>query len=95
MTAKSHLLEKNPVQELEVPSVKKSLPRYLTLEESLELLSSVEVKDFESARDYCMITLFLNCGMRLSEPVSYTHLRYNGYFARLSLWFPVWVYGYA
>ena len=69
MTAKSHLLEKNPVQELEVPSVKKSLPRYLTLEESLELLSSVEVKDFESARDYCMITLFLNCGMRLSELV--------------------------
>ena len=69
MTAKSHLLEKNPVQELEVPSVKKSLPRYLTLEESLELLNSVEVKDFESARDYCMITLFLNCGMRLSELV--------------------------
>ena len=69
MTAKSHQLEKNPVQELEVPSVKKTLPRYLTLEESLELLNSVEVTDFESARDYCIITLFLNCGMRLSELV--------------------------
>ena len=69
LTTKAHLLEINPVQELEVPTVKKSLPRYLTLEESIELLDSFEIKDFESARDYCMVTLFLNCGMRLSELV--------------------------
>ena len=52
---------------MEVPKIKKSLPKYLTLEQSLELLNSIETGAPE--RDYCMITLFLNCGMRLSELV--------------------------
>lgn len=62
-----HPIKDNPAKNLEVPKIKKSLPKYLTLEQSLELLNSVETSAPE--RDYCMITLFLNCGMRLSELV--------------------------
>ena len=55
----------NPVEELESPKIRKSLPKYLTLEESLKLLNAVDGKYKE--RNYCIITLFLNCGLRLSE----------------------------
>lgn len=58
LTIKVHLLEYNPIKELEVPSVKKSLPKYLTLEQSLELLNNVSGEYKE--RDYCILTLFLN-----------------------------------
>ena len=61
----ARLIDENPVKDLEMPSIKKSLPTHLTLEESLELLSSVNTANPE--RDYCMIVLMLNCGMRLSE----------------------------
>lgn len=67
LTTKSGLLEENPVKDLELPSNKKTVPRYLTLEESLELITNIDTK--YSERDYCIITLFLNCGMRLSELV--------------------------
>lgn len=67
LTVKSGLLTENPIKELELPSGKKALPKYLTLEESLELMSHVD--SAYSQRDYCIITLFLNCGMRLSELV--------------------------
>ena len=67
LTVKANLMEENPVLNLELPNVKKSLPKYLSLEESLELLRHVQSKEPE--RDYCIITLFLNCGMRLSELV--------------------------
>lgn len=67
LTIKSGLLKTNPIENLEVPSVKKSVPRYLTLEECLELLTHIESSSYE--RDFCMATLFLNCGMRLSELV--------------------------
>lgn len=67
ITSKANLLETNPVLNLEVPTVKKSLPKYLSLEESLNLLTAIESKFQE--RDYCIVTLFLNCGMRLSELV--------------------------
>ena len=53
--------------QLETPSIKKALPKYLSLEESLELIQSINPD--EDARDYCILTLFLNCGMRLSELV--------------------------
>ena len=67
LTTTVHLLDNNPIKDLEVPSIKKSLPKYLSLDESLRLINAtVEAK---SARDYCIITLFLNCGMRLSELV--------------------------
>ena len=67
LTVKKHLLNKDPIKELETPKRKKSLPKYLTLEQSIELLNAVDGKHKE--RDYCIITLFLNCGMRLSELV--------------------------
>ena len=67
MTTTAGLLPDNPVKDLEVPSVRKSLPKYLTLEESIELLSAVSTKYPE--RDYCIVTLLINCGMRLSELV--------------------------
>ena len=67
LTVKEYALEENPVRNLELPSVKKSLPKYLTLEECLELMASVNSKF--PRRDYCILTLFLNCGMRLSELV--------------------------
>ncbi|MBC8569584.1 tyrosine recombinase XerC [Zongyangia hominis] len=67
LTTKVNVLENNPIKELEVPNSKKSLPKYLSLEESVTLLSQVEGDNKE--RDYCILTLFLNCGMRLSELV--------------------------
>lgn len=67
LTVKKHLLEYDPVKELESPKRKKTQPKYLTLEESINLLNAVDGKHKE--RDYCIITLFLNCGMRLSELV--------------------------
>lgn len=65
LTSKAGVLEVNPVAELDSPSQPKRLPRYLTLDESLELLSHVEGP--YASRDYCILTLFLNCGMRVSE----------------------------
>ena len=65
LTDKAHLLDHNPIQNLEYPSVRRSLPKYLSMEESVELLESVDGPFKE--RDYCILTLFLNCGLRLSE----------------------------
>lgn len=67
LTTKANVLEENPIRELEIPALKKSLPKYLSLEQSLELLSHVDSS--APKRDYCMVTLFLNCGIRLSELV--------------------------
>lgn len=68
MTFKQKALEKNPTVELETPKLSKRLPKYLTLDESKALLNSIEGKN--EKRDTCIITLFLNCGLRLSELVS-------------------------
>lgn len=68
MSVNTKQIDENPMQELESPKAKKSLPKYLTLEESLNLLNSIDGKFKE--RDYCIITLFLNCGLRLSELVN-------------------------
>lgn len=68
---KRNYIENNPAQNIESPKQKKSLPKFLTLEESIALLDCVR-NDIESknrVRDYAMLTLFLNCGMRLSELV--------------------------
>ena len=67
LTNKAKLLETNPVQDLDSPRLKKSLPKYLNLEESMDLLDNVDGKN--SNRDYCILTLFLNCGLRISELV--------------------------
>ncbi|MBQ7761092.1 MAG: tyrosine recombinase XerC [Clostridia bacterium] len=68
---KRRLMEKNPAIDIEAPKKKQTLPKFLSMEESLALLNAVE-NDKESKtieRDYAIITLFLNCGMRLSELV--------------------------
>lgn len=67
LTIKTHQLTENPVQDLDSPKIRKSLPRYLTLEESIKLLHSVRGKNQE--RDYCILVFFLNCGFRISELV--------------------------
>lgn len=65
LTVSSGKLIENPMLNLETPKLKKTLPKYLTLEQALELLTHIETSFTE--RDFCIITLFLNCGMRLSE----------------------------
>ena len=71
MTVKRGYLEENPAANIESPKRKKTLPKFLSLEESKMLLDTVR-NDTESKhrlRDLCIITLFLNCGMRLNELV--------------------------
>lgn len=65
--AKAGILENNPLAELENIKIGKTLPSYFTLEDSISLLDAIDGAHAE--RDYCMITLFLNCGMRLAELV--------------------------
>lgn len=61
------MLETNPAYNIDTPKLKKSLPKYLTIDESLQLLHNIDSKYYE--RDVCIIILFLNCGLRLSELV--------------------------
>ena len=68
LTNKAKLLNYNPASELESPKVFKRLPKYLNIDESKQLLNVIEGKHQE--RDYAIITLFLNCGLRLSELVN-------------------------
>ncbi len=67
----------NPMINLDSPKLKKSLPKYLTIEQAKKLLISVDGPNKE--RDYCILVLFLNCGLRLSELVSinYNSIKYD------------------
>lgn len=76
MTVKAKLLDENPVQDLDSPKLPKTLPRYLTLEESQRLLSAVDGSNKE--RDYCILCIFLNCGLRISELVGMNVNDYRG-----------------
>lgn len=67
LTNNKNMFEVSPLANLELPSPKAALPKYLSLEQSLELLVNVDTSD--KKRDYCIITFFLNCGIRLSELV--------------------------
>ena len=66
------MVKENPAANVDSPAKKKVLPKYLTVDESIALLETVEENGDSKfrERDYCIITLFLNCGMRLSELVS-------------------------
>jgi len=70
LTNKTGELKVNPTEELETPKLGKHLPKFLTLEQSKMLLNTVSscAGKFKE-RDYCIITIFLNCGLRLSELV--------------------------
>lgn len=68
---KRMMIDENPAANIESPKKKQTLPKFLSIEESLLLLEAVK-NDLESksrVRDYAIITLFLNCGMRVSELV--------------------------
>ena len=67
LTVRTKQLEENPVADLEYPKIRKSLPKYLTLSESAALLQSVSGTN--EKRDYAILMLFLNCGIRRSELV--------------------------
>ena len=67
LQGKAKIINSNPAAELESPKINKRHPIYLTLEESVSLLSSLDKNNYNYLRDYCILTLFLNCGMRLSE----------------------------
>ena len=70
LTTKANLLEINPAQNLETPKLDKRIPKYLTLDDSKKLLNMASSEDNRNKeRDYAILTLFLNCGMRLSELV--------------------------
>lgn len=63
----AHQMETDPTQALNNPKLRKTLPRYLSLSESLQLLEAVSGPN--EIRDYCILTLFLNCGLRVGELV--------------------------
>ncbi|MDO4815355.1 MAG: tyrosine recombinase XerC [Bacillota bacterium] len=67
LNVKAKLIDENPLKDLDVPKIPATLPRYLTLDEAQSLLSSIDGKNKE--RDYCIICIFLNCGLRISEIV--------------------------
>lgn len=67
LTNNKHLFEVSPMANLELPSPKPALPKFLTYEQALEMLSHIDTPD--KKRDYCIVVFFLNCGMRLSELV--------------------------
>lgn len=66
LTNKAELLDIDPTIELDAPKISKRLPKYLDLDSSIRLLNSA--KDMNS-RDFCMLTILLNCGLRVSELV--------------------------
>lgn len=63
LKTKAHLIENNIAEELETPKIPKRIPRYLSLEDSMRLLINSE----NSIRNHCILTIFLNCALRLSE----------------------------
>lgn len=67
LNGKAKIIDDNPTLELESPKINKRHPVYLSLDESVNLLSSLDKDNKNYYRDYCILTLFLNCGMRLSE----------------------------
>ena len=67
LTVRTKQLEENPVADLEYPKLRRSLPRYLTLEQSAALLNAVSGPN--EKRDYAILMIFLNCGIRRSELV--------------------------
>lgn len=67
LTVRTKQLTENPVADLEYPKLRKSLPKYLTFSQSSALLQAVSGQN--QKRDYAILMLFLNCGIRRSELV--------------------------
>ena len=69
LTVTTHRLTNNPAKDIDSPHTRNALPKFLSLEESLSLLNAVkdDTTSKTRERDYAILTLFLNCGLRLSE----------------------------
>lgn len=67
LTVRTKQLQENPVADLEYPKLRKSLPKYLTISQASALLQAVSGQN--AKRDYAILMLFLNCGIRRSELV--------------------------
>lgn len=67
---KARILDSDPSSELESPRIRKRNPVYLSLDEAVLILQSMDRSHRDHHRDYCMLTLFLNCGLRISELTS-------------------------
>ena len=67
LTVRTKILQENPVADIEYPKLRKSLPKYLTIDQAAALLQAVEGPN--QVRDYCILMIFLNCGIRRSELV--------------------------
>ena len=67
LTVRTKQLQENPVADLEYPKLRKSLPKYLTMAQASALLQAVSGQN--AKRDYAILMLFLNCGIRRSELV--------------------------
>lgn len=63
------LISEEPTKDVDYPKMHEHLPKFLTLDESIKLLENMNTEDPFYLRDYCIVTLFINCGMRLSELV--------------------------
>lgn len=72
LTVRTKQLTVNPVQDMEYPKLRKSLPKYLTLEQSKSLLNAVSGRN--QSRDYAILMIFLTCGIRRSELVALNRL---------------------
>ncbi|OLR64216.1 tyrosine recombinase XerC [Peptoniphilus porci] len=80
LSKKIEIINKNPLIDIDMPKFEKTLPVYLSLDQSLNLLKTIEksnIKPIYKKRDYAIVTLFLNCGMRLSElaGINISHLK--------------------
>lgn len=78
LSTKTKIIDENPTLELESPKISKKHPVYLTLDQSITLLKSLDKKNKNYLRDFCILTLFLNCGLRLSELCSINIDRIKG-----------------
>ena len=78
LNLKLKVIPENPASELESPKIEKRHPIYLSLDESQHLLNSLDKNNKNYYRDYCILTLFLNCGLRLSELCSIKISKING-----------------
>lgn len=74
LKTKVHLIDNNIAEELETPKIPKRIPRYLNLEDSIRLLIKCE----DSIRNHCILTVFLNCALRLSESTNIDIDQING-----------------
>lgn len=64
-----NLISSDPTKDVDYPKMPERIPKYLDLDKSVALLENMNAEDPYYYRDYCIITLFINCGMRLSELV--------------------------